>query len=62
MTIREKLKEKGISQTAFAKRYGIPLRTVQGWCLGQRNPAEWLKEWILEKIDLMAGEREGERQ
>lgn len=59
MTIREKLKEKKIAQTEFAKHYGIPVRTVQGWCLGERSPAEWLQGWILEKIDQMAEERDG---
>ncbi|PWR21687.1 helix-turn-helix domain-containing protein [Zavarzinia compransoris] len=33
--IREKL---GLSQSAFAGRFGVSLRTVQGWEIGARQP------------------------
>ena len=28
--------------TKFARRFGIPLRTAQGWYYGTRQPPEWL--------------------
>jgi len=33
--IREKL---GLSQSAFAGRFGVSVRTVQGWEIGSRQP------------------------
>jgi transcriptional regulator with XRE-family HTH domain len=41
-TIRDICKEYGYSQTALAKRFGIPLRTVQNWHGGQREPAPYV--------------------
>ena len=35
-TVRELISRYGLTQTAFAHRFGIPLRTVQGWCCGER--------------------------
>ncbi len=37
LSMRELVGRTGLSQTAFAKQAGIPRRTVQGWCLGERN-------------------------
>lgn len=34
-TIREILRTYKLSQTDFAKRFNIPLRTVQNWCGGR---------------------------
>jgi DNA-binding transcriptional regulator YdaS (Cro superfamily) len=28
--------------TKFSRRFGVPLRTVQGWYYGTRQPPEWL--------------------
>ena len=33
---RQLLAELGLSQTACSRRFAIPLRTVQGWALGER--------------------------
>ena len=49
MNIQEIRELLGINKTAFAKRYGIPYRTVQDWELGLRNPPEWLLP-IMERI------------
>ncbi len=38
MTVKELCAKHNISQTALARRYGIPLRTVQNWC-GDQCPA-----------------------
>lgn len=35
-TVRELISRYNLTQTAFAQRFGIPLRTVQGWCCGER--------------------------
>lgn len=35
-TIPELIKQHGLTQTGFAQYFNIPLRTVQGWCLGER--------------------------
>ena len=32
----------GLSQTALAKQFGIPLRTVQDWHAGRRVPPEYV--------------------
>jgi DNA-binding transcriptional regulator YiaG len=32
LSMREMVARTGLSQTAFAKRAGVPLRTVQDWC------------------------------
>ena len=34
--MRELVSRTGMSQTAFAKQAGIPLRTVQDWCCEKR--------------------------
>jgi transcriptional regulator with XRE-family HTH domain len=41
-TIRDLCKEYGYSQTGLAMRFGIPLRTVQNWHGGQREPAPYV--------------------
>lgn len=36
-TVRELIERCGLTQSAFARHFNIPLRTVQGWCLGERD-------------------------
>lgn len=50
MTIREICEKSGLTQTALAKRFGIPLRTVQDWCAGRRNPPEYVTNMICELL------------
>lgn len=52
--IGKHLESLGLSMTEFARAEGIPLRTVQNWCYGVRNPAPWLEKWIFEKIEMCA--------
>ena len=40
---RELISESGMSQTRFAERFMIPLRTVQNWCGGQRTMPRYEK-------------------
>lgn len=37
------LAELGHTQTGLSRRYGIPLRTVQGWAGETRTPPLWLR-------------------
>ena len=41
----------GLSQTALAKRFGIPLRTVQDWHAGRRTPPDYVVRMIVELLD-----------
>lgn len=42
MTIKSLLADYGLSQTALAKRFNIPLRTVQEWCAERRTPPPYV--------------------
>ena len=48
MTIKEVIDRAG-GQTAFARLHDIPLRTVQDWAAGKRQPPDWLVK-ILDRI------------
>lgn len=41
-TIKELCEEYGLSQTALAKRFDIPLRTIQDWYAGRRTPPDYV--------------------
>ena len=43
LPFRALLSELGLTQTGLSKRYGIPLRTVQGWAGETRTPPLWLR-------------------
>lgn len=42
MTIKEMCEKYGLSQTALAKRFDIPLRTIQDWHAGRRTPPDYV--------------------
>lgn len=42
MTVRELLAKHSLTQTDLAKRFGIPLRTVQNWACGVNTPPPYL--------------------
>lgn len=46
--IEEIRKSTGLSRAAFSRKYNIPVRTLEGWEYGNRQPPEWLPG-ILEK-------------
>ena len=50
MTIKEICEKYGYSQTELAKRFGIPLRTVQDWHGGRRTPPDYVVNMILELL------------
>ena len=39
----------GISRAEFARRYHIPIRTLENWDAGTRKPPEWAL-YILERV------------
>ena len=45
-SIREICEEYELSQTELAKRFGIPLRTVQNWHSGVRIPPPYVVDMI----------------
>jgi hypothetical protein len=53
MSVREMVVASGISQTAFAKGAGIPRRTVQGWCLGERECPTYVRFLLAEHYNLL---------
>lgn len=52
MTITEIREMLGISRAEYARRYHIPLRTVEDWEYGRRKPPVWLP-YILERLAKM---------
>jgi putative transcriptional regulator len=51
MTIKEICEKYNLTQTALAKRFDIPLRTVQDWHGGRRNPPEYVVKMIIELLE-----------
>lgn len=45
MTIQELIKRAG-GQSAFHHLTGIPLRTIQNWARGERQPTDYM-QWLL---------------
>ena len=59
---RELRKMTGLSTQKFGDKYGIPMRTVQGWELGKATPPEYVFK-LLERVvreDMAAYETPGE--
>ena len=50
MTIKEICEEYSLSQTALAKRFGVPLRTVQNWAGGQRTAPDYVINMMVELL------------
>ena len=42
----------GMSQKRFADRFGIPLRTVEDWCAGKRQPPEYVLTMACEILNI----------
>lgn len=53
LSMRELVSRTGLSQTAFAKRTGIPLRTVQNWCAGTRDCPAYVRFLLDEHYGLI---------
>lgn len=48
VTVKELRRKTGLSQSRFASIYGIPVRTIQKWEIGQSSPPEYVIR-LLEK-------------
>ena len=53
LSMREMVACTGLSQTAFAKRAGIPLRTVQDWCGEKRACPAYVRFLLAEHYNLL---------
>ena len=51
MDFKQILCEYGMSQSKCSRELGIPLRTVQSWCIGEREPPEWAVRLIVFYLD-----------
>jgi len=47
MTIQELRKSMGLSQSKFAKYYGLNIRTLQDWERGRCNPPSYLVDLLV---------------
>lgn len=54
-TVRELIERYGLTQSAFARHFNIPLRTVQGWCLGERDCPPYLITMAAELLNCIEG-------
>ena len=51
MTIKEICLKYNLTQTALAQRFDIPLRTVQDWHGGRRNPPDYVVGMMVELLE-----------
>lgn len=49
-TIKQLCEEYSISQSELARQYDIPLRTVQDWHAGRRNPPPYVVRMLDELL------------
>lgn len=58
MTIKEARIAAGLSRPQMSKLlYGLPVRTIENWEAGVRNPPDWEKKLIIEKLERIAKEK-----
>ena len=63
-TIKDICTEYGLGQTDLARRFGIPIRTVQNWYAGVRIPPEYVVSMMDELLrieGILEDKREKER-
>lgn len=53
LSMRELVARTGLSQTSFAKRTGIPLRTVQNWCCEKRECPVYVRFLLAKHYNLL---------
>lgn len=53
LSMRELVARTSLSQTAFARCAGIPLRTVQNWCAGSRDCPAYVSFLLAEHYNLL---------
>ena len=49
--IREICEQYELTQAGLAKRFGIPIRTVEQWCTGKRQPPEYVVSMIRDLLE-----------
>lgn len=52
ITVREIVQHTGLSQTDFAARFAIPLRTLQGWISGSRDCPQYVRLLLAKQCGL----------
>lgn len=53
LSMRELVSRTGMSQTAFAKQAGIPLRSVQDWCCEKRACPAYVRFLLAKHYNLL---------
>jgi DNA-binding transcriptional regulator YiaG len=53
LSMRDLVARTGLSQTAFAKQVGVPLRTVQDWCGEKRACPTYVRFLLAEHYKLL---------
>lgn len=56
--IKQLRKSTGLSQTKFGELFGIPMRTIQNWETGEREPAEY----IVNMMEIIADSKDIKRK
>ncbi len=54
MSMRDVVKQSGLTQKQFAERFMIPIRTVESWCMNTRKSPEYVKLLICESLGLLS--------
>ena len=52
-SINSLVKESGLSKAAFARRYCIPIRTLEDWCAGKAKCADYIRLFIIKDMGLL---------
>lgn len=60
MTIKEVCEHYQLGQTALARHFGIPLRTVQDWYSGRSKPPEYVVRMVIELLEKEIEKREAD--
>ncbi|WP_315451764.1 helix-turn-helix transcriptional regulator [uncultured Selenomonas sp.] len=55
--IKEARKSAGLTQKRMSELLLIPLRTIENWESGKRNPPLWAENLIVEKLQMMRKEK-----
>ena len=53
MSMRDIIKAVGLSQTSFADKFCVPLRTVQGWCIGERKCPDYFRLAVCRQLGIL---------
>ena len=57
MRIKEARQTAGLTQKCMSELLLIPLRTIENWESGKRNPPLWAENLIVEKLQTMSQEK-----